>query len=319
MKKILLFAILVITTFSSFATTWDEPWQKEIIAKSDYFALCKVISASDSLVVVEIKKSFGNNINGQITIDGFFLLDLCSMSGGHGPEFIFEKGEKGYIFLKQGKNGNYQIPTPTSGFDRIVEDKVYSTYRHTYHRASISPEIYEFTYKEIWNKFHRGSFEKTKIIEFINKQVKEKPAGFEEDEIDLFFKQHVAIETAYLLEIKLDFNILKKFSESENFHSRVSAIRAMGNLNNEQVKEYLINYLKDKNKDDFTKVIAIWSLWKMEDEKVNKKLWKLRKKLSDDENGFGGNIMDPRVCTYFPSPKQAIVELKENKTMANKM
>jgi len=32
--------------------------------------------------------------------------------------------------------------------------------------------------------------------------------------------------------------------------------------------------------------------------------------MSDEESGFGGNLMDPRVCTRFPSPKQAINELK---------
>ena len=311
MKKIATILFVILTTISGYATTWDEPWQKEIIEKSDYFVYGTVINASDSLVIVEIDKSFGNlEIAKIITIDNFFMLHLCSMSGGHGPEFIFKKGEKGYFFLKKGNNGNFQIPTPTSGFDRIVGNKVYATYRHTYHQAAISPKLYEFTYKEIWNKFHKGKFEKEKILKFINEQVSKNSAGFEDKEIELFFKQHVALETAYLLGIKIDFNILKKFSESNNFHSQISALRAMGNLNNNEVKKYLIDYLKDKNKDNFTKVIAIWSLWKIKDSEVKKQLSELKEHLSDEEIGFERNIMDPRVCTHFPSPKSAIIELE---------
>lgn len=155
MKKIAITLFLVIIGVSSYATTWDEPWQKEIIEKSEYFAYGTVLSASDSLVTVEIVKSFGNiKLPKIITIDNFFMLHLCSMSGGHGPEFNFDKGEKGYFFLKKGENGNFQIPTPTSGFDRIVDGKVHATYRHTYHQAAVSPEIYEFTYKEIWRKYY---------------------------------------------------------------------------------------------------------------------------------------------------------------------
>lgn len=317
MNKLFFILLSLIISSSSFATTWDEPWQKEIIEKSEYFALGKVVTASDSLVTIEIKKSLGNNLSGIITIDNFFLLDLCSSSGGNGAEFIFEKDEEGYLFLKKGENGNYQIPTPTSGFDRIVEGKVHATYRHTYHQAAIPIDIYELTYKEIWDKFHSDSFDREIILEFVNQNLAKEPAGFEEDEIDLFFRQHTALESAYLLEIKLDFEILKNFALCDNFHSRVSAIRAMYYQDNDEAKTFLFEYLQDKEKDDFTKVIAIWSLWKMNDNEVNKRLWKLRKKLSDEDNGFGGNIMDPRVCTHFPSPQYAIIELKENKTMAN--
>jgi hypothetical protein len=30
---------------------------------------------------------------------------------------------------------------------------------------------------------------------------------------------------------------------------------------------------------------------------------------STEENGFGGNIMDPRVCTHFPDVKDALEKL----------
>jgi len=313
MKKIATILFTILISISSYAITWDEPWQKEIIEKSDYFVLGQIVETTDSIVTIVIEKSFGNELTGQIQIDGFFMLYICSTSGGHGPEFNFEKNEKGYFFLKKGENGNYQIPTPSSGFDRIVDGKVHATYRHTYHQASIDPVTYELTYNEIWNKFHNSDFDKTKIETFLENNLSKKPAGFEESEIDLFFKQHSALETAYLLGIELDFETLKKFSESDNFHSQISALRAFSNLKTEQTKKYLLEYIQNENKDNFTKVIAIWSLWNMDDVKINKQLLEIKDELSDEETGFGGNIMDPRICTHFPSPKNAIIELERKK------
>ena len=316
MTKILLTALTLFIIFSSQATTWDEPWQKEIIQQSEYFVFGKVLTANDSVVTIEIENSVGESLSGTITLDGFFMLDICSWSSGHGPEFHFGEGDEGYFFLKKGENGNYQIPTPTSGFDRVVDDKIHATYRHTYHQAAIPLEAYELTYTEIWNKYHSNTFDKEKILEYINEQLSLDPAGFEEDEIDLFFKQHAALESVYLLDLEFDFETLEKFASCDNFHSRISAIRAMNGQDKEKVSSFLLDYLVDKKMDEFSKVIAIWTLWKIEDAKIQSKLWKLRKKLSDDDNGFGGNIMDPRVCTHFPSPKNAVINLKGSEARA---
>lgn len=313
MKKITALLFIILISASSYATTWNEPWQKEIIEQSEYFIYGKVIKASKTKVTVQIKKVFGRHIEGKIIIDDFFMLNICSTSGGHGPEFNFEKNEKGYFFLKKGENGNFQIPTPSSGFDRIVDGKVHATYRHTYHQAAIDPEIYELTYNEIWNKFHNSEFDSTKIKKIISINLSKKPAGFEEDEIDLFFRQHASLETAYLCGITLEFETLKKFAESDNFHSQISALRALGVLKNDETKKYLLEYIKNNEKDNFTKVIAIWSLWGMGDKDINKQLSDLKETLSDEETGFGGNIMDPRVCTHFPSPKYAITEMERKK------
>lgn len=316
MKYLFLTLAFTIISISSFSTTWDEPWQKEIIEKSDVFVFAKVLTASDSMITVEVTKTFESTLKGVITIDNFFLLDLCSMSGGHGPEFRFEVGIEGYFFLKEGKNGNYQIPTPTSGFDLLDEGNVHATYRHSYHKALLPVEIYELTYTEIWNKYHSDSFDSKKVESYINEQLKLAPAGFNEDEINVFFKQHAALETAYLLGIEIDFEVLIKFSEFDNFHSRISAIRAMYNVENEKAIKYLLEYIIDKEKEEFSQVIAIWTLWKMEDSKVQKRLKAMVKNLSEEETGFGGNIMDPRVCTHFPNPKLAVMELVENKKIS---
>jgi hypothetical protein len=312
-KEIIITSILFLVTNQIFATTWDEPWRKEIIQKAEYFVFGKVINSTDSIITIQIQKDFGSSIQGEIKIDDFYLLDLCSRSAGHGPEFHFEEDEEGYFFLKKGKNGNYQLPTPTSGVDRIVEDKVYSIYRHSYHQAALKRETYEITYNAIWNYYKQKDFDEKEIFKFIYDSVKKEPAGFEENEIETFFEQHAALESAYLLGIDLDFKILKKFIESDNFHLQVSGLRALGIVSSKKTREYLLNYIKNPESQNFNKVIAIWSLWESGSKRDKRKIWKLRKKVSDEEEGFGGNIMDSRVCTYFPSPKRAIIDLKKKK------
>ena len=310
MKKIFTVWFLVLFSATCYGITWDEPWQKEIIEQTDYLVYGKVLTASDTLVRIEILKSIGGELNGTIVIDGFSMLHLCSISGGQRPEFYMKADQEGYFFLTKGEGGNYHIPTPTSGFDQINKGEVSATYRHTYHKALVSPELYEMTYTAIWNHYHGKPYDTTRIQNFIDTQLVLPPAGFDEDEIGTFFKQHVALETAYLLGIQLNFEQVKKFIECDNFHAKVSSLRAMTHLKEKMHLNYMLKFVETTRDEHFLTVIALWSLWNIGDKRTQKKLWKLRDTLSTEEEGFGGNIMDHRVCTYLPSPKQAIYDLK---------
>ncbi len=314
MKQLFILLILLFTHLYVGATTWDEPWQKEIFQKSQFFVLAKVTEANDSFVKIEIQKSFGATLSGTIFIDDFFLLDLCSGNQNHGAEFNFEVGNEGYFFLIKGENGNYQLPTPTSGFDGLADGNVYATYRHSYHQAMVTQADYELTHSVIWAKYHDVIYTTSEIENYIFDNLSYDPAGFEEDEIAIFFKQHAALETAYLMGTELNFDLLKKFIESDNFHLQISALRVMTYSKDKLAGKYLLDFITDKKNDNFTKVIAIWSLWNMNDENIRKNLYKLENKMSNESTGFGGNIMDPRVCTHFPTPQEAISELQQLKS-----
>lgn len=306
----ILFIILIQSNVS--AETWNEPWQKEIIRKADYFVLAKVISNVDSIgTEIEVIKYFGNQkLSGRILINSFSLLNMTS-SSGHGVHLDFEEGQLVYFLLTNRKDGNFAIPTPTSGFAVVDEEKnVYATYRHSYHQTLVSQDVYEKSYSEIWKYLKTGKFDKNVIFPFINEYIDKKPAGFAEDEISTFLLQHVALETAYLLDISIELERLKKFIESTNFHSKVSALQLLSNSNNEMTKEYLFLYIKNEKNENFEKVIAIWSLNKTGGNVYREKMLSIIEVVSDEETGFGGNIMDPRVGTYFPTPKSAIERLK---------
>lgn len=310
--KILIILIISITCQNTVqAETWDEPWQKEIIQKSEYFVLGNVIKLDSLGVHIQITQNFGTKeLPNRILINGFSLLNLGS-SSGQGVHFDFEEGQNHYFLLTKKEDGNFAIPTPTSGFALLdKENNVYATYRHSYHQALIPKDIYEITYKAIWNYYRGHDFDRKSTLEFINEQIDKGVAGFDENEISTFFLQHASLETAYLLDLPIELNRIEKFANSDNFHSKVSAVQLMSLLENKKTKDYLFAFIQSKKNDNFEKVIAIRSLKKIGGKEYNDKLKEIAYSLSDEETSFGGNIMDPRVETRFPSPRQAVEEIR---------
>lgn len=316
-KRILFVLLFVNLPWSVRSDTWNEPWQKEIIVQSEFFVLANVLSHSDSLGTrIEIVKSFGpNSLSGQVVIQGFSMLNHASYSSRrHLHKLPFREGQTLYFFLSNGEKGHYSIPTPTSGFAYVSPEKnVHATYRHSYHQALVPQAKYESTYSQIWNYYKTNSFDKSAIMEFIEKYIAMNPAGFEENEIDIFFMQHVALETAFLLDIELELEKLQPFVKSDNFHQRVSALQLLGNSTGKKALNFLMDFIVNRENENFEKVIAIWALKKINDSSSLLSLSKIKEDLSTEETGFGGNIMDPRVATYFPSPWQAVDDLENGR------
>lgn len=310
-KNILLITVIFMSQINIKADTWDEPWQKEIIQNSEYFVLATVIEEDEHEgIKINVIKKFGSQeIGDTILINSLSNLNLLS-SSGHGTHLHFPEGQTLYFFLKKDKNGDFSIPTPSSGSALLAPDKnVYATYRHSYHQAVIPQEVYEKTYTEIWDYYKTSNYDKESILEFINEYIEKSPAGFDENEVDTFFLQHAALETAYLLDIQIELEKLEKFLNSDNFHHRVSSLQLLGNSNKENVKKYLYDYVANSKNSTFEQVIAIWALERIGDKKYIDKLISIVDELSEEETGFGGNIMDPRIGTYFPTPRAAVEDI----------
>ncbi len=283
-----------------------------VIREADYFVLAEVISVDEHKgAKIHIRQQFGGKaLPETLKITNFYFLDLTSNSAGHGPEFHLPDSSECYFFLKKNKKGEYCIPTPTTGFAYRDSGVVYATYRHSYHQTRVSVDIFEMTMQAIFNKAHLLKFDEAPIRAWIDEQLAKKPAGFGDDEINDFFLQHVALETIFHLRLTgYDKQVLPFFQDSNNRHNRISAARAMVANDSEENKELLLEKIGSKAEDDFTKVICIWTLREFKPKKLKKSLKKLAPKASEEYTGFGGNIMDPRVGTHFPSVKQALEEL----------
>lgn len=307
-----LFSLLILTILTNFPATlkafdtWNEPWQKEILEKADYFVLGKILESNETEVKVHILQNFSDlDLEIDIIIDDFYLLNMVKSSGAK-PYFKLKKDSYYYFFLKKNSNGNYSLPTPTSGYAYMDEDfNVSATYRISFDQAVIPQEIYEFSYVNIWNYFKYKKFDKRQVNDFLDYYLTKEPAGFDKKGIEVFYHQHVALEMAYLLDLTPKFHLVEKFAESENFHSRISALQLMGNYNSKDAKNYLLNSLTDERFNDFEKVIAIWAIKKIGDQKIINQVRELKDELSDETKGFGVKNTDPRSGTYFPSPKEA--------------
>ena len=168
----------------------------------------------------------------------------------------------------------------------------------------------------IWNYYHDLDYQREPILRFLRDQLSLAPAGLEESELTLFFKQHVALELIYHLRLDHEIDQIIPFLSSENFHAQVSAVRALASSKEAKSLELLIDLLKDSSTGDFCKTLAIETIQKKEWRQFRKQLQKIGRKLSDESTGFGGNLMDPRVCTTIDSPKQAIYKLLGKKKRA---
>lgn len=307
-----LFLFLILFSTTTWATTWDEPWQDKVIKGADYFVLAKIKSYDEKKgVVIEIIKSLSEQeLKGKIKITNFYLLDLCSRSGGHGAEFHFGNVKECYFFIKKNAKGKYCIATPTAGFDYLKDGNVSATYRHSYHQARVPVDVYEKTMTAIFNHYHDKDYDKQYITDYVKKYISLKPAGLVDSEIDTFFAQHVALECAYHLRLTNFYSqIIPFLGDTLNFHNQVSAARALTLYNTTECKQELLKVVNDTISGDFVKVVCIWTLSDFKPTELKVQLMKTEETASTKENGFGGNIMDPRVCTHFPDVKDALGEL----------
>lgn len=308
----LLGLLLLTGSHSAFATTWDEPWHEQVVKKADFFVLATVVSSDEEkgITATIIRSLAGGKLTGTIKITDFYLLSLCSSSGGHGPEFPLSKADTCYFFLKQNAKGNYSIATPSTGFAAVSKKNVYATYRHSYHQALVPMAVYEPTMTAIFQHYHGQAYDAAYINGFIAKNLATAPAQIDEEGMPTFFLQHVALETMYHLGLTTNYALVLPFlHDTKNIHAQIGAARALTAINTPEAKQQLVALLKDADTRDFPKTVAVWTLASYQPKELKATLLELEKTASTEENGFGGNIMDPRVCTTVPSVKEALTKL----------
>jgi len=318
MKKVIFLAVvLTLTKTFSYSTTWNEPWQDSIIIKSDYFVYGKIVECDKKNFKLKVIRAYGNEIlkpEKSIVIESYFDLHCSSWSSAGAYELWFstylEKGLEVYLFIKKNKKGNFSLPTPTSGYAPVVKGNVVATYRHSYHRAIVTPEIYEKTMLAIFNHYHQIEYDKESITTFIEEQLSKKPASFNDDEINTFFLQHVAMESLFHLQLQSKYELLIPFlHDTSNIHNQISAARALVAFNTNACKQELLKMIKDTSVIDFLKLMCVMSLARLLPLELKEEIALIAENASDEYVSFGGDLMDPRIGTMLPSVKHALQEL----------
>ena len=297
------------------ATTWDEPWHDEVMRNSESFVKVKVIENQGSGVKAEVIKFLaGARTPEQIELRGFSRLTLTSTSS-HNDELRmpFTPGQIYYLFIKKSEKTNtYQIPTPTSGWAKLDGANVAATYRHSLHKALVPEEVYEKTMQAIFNGTKGQHYDTDFIESFTKEQLTQSVAVLKQEDSAItkrFFLQHVALESFYHLGKGADLALLIPFVETDDFHVQISACRAVSRIDSPSSRELLMKFIEGKGVG-FAKVMCVWGLKRLNAKGMISRLEAYLKSGADQGTGFGGNIMDPRVGTYFPeSVKASIKEL----------
>ena len=311
--RIVLLVLFALLSMNSVAHTWDEPWHEQVVKGANSFSLFKVKENSNyKLKLSLIKHIAGEKAEGSIIVDDYYLYNIASTSSSpdeHG--FGLTKDQLVYVYLRK-QGDKYKIATPTSGYSEIQDNgTVAATYRHSLHKAQVEKKIYEATQECIFNAISGACCSDITINEYILKPLGQQvsvlsPTATKED-FDLFFKQHVALETAYLIQYPLPDKVLLPFIQSGFFHTEISAIRALAASDNHNTESKLISFVTKGSGSDIAKVMAILMLDRL-NYKSTAALSEYLEKASDEEVSLAGDFMDPRVGTWFPRSVKKSIE-----------
>ena len=309
-----LLTLLALSPIDVSATTWDEPWMDEVIAGSASFVRVTVTAQRANEVEVKVTRHLaGTTTPSDIKLVGYSLL---SMGGASLPEtsFPFHAGSDYYLFLEKADEGaGYRIATPTTGWAAVTGDGVFATYRHSYHKALVPEDVYELTMTAIFNRIHGMRKDETPARRFVSTELSQRPAVLTETaevkEQAQFFRQHAALETFRYLGSEQELDLIDPFLETDDFHVQVSAVRALAGVRSKAASRKLMGFI-EAERHGFAKVMAVWGLREQGAKDMLPRLRQFVSRGKDEETGFGGNLMDPRIGTRFPpSVKEAVEEL----------
>lgn len=311
--------ILVMLALCStlYAATWDEPWHRDVVAKADAFGLFEVVNASASRVTFkQIRHLAGVQTGAEVQVNGYYSRELMSSSAINGvstagsPLQFKGSGTRYYLFLKKAGT-TWHIASPTSGFAEVRADTmVVGTFRISVHLALIDANTYELSQTCIFRKLH-GEDCSADIYTYIRTQLSAAPPeGDSPEQMDRFFKQHVALETAYLSGYALDRETLSKFLPNANVHTQISAVRALRASNFPERNATLMAFVTDETRAPVARVMAVQMIKEAGLRELKEQIAAYLPKASSAEVGLGIAIMDPRIGTRFPdSVKAALQEL----------
>lgn len=227
--------------------------------------------------------------------------------------------ERYYLFLWRTEDGGWSLPTPTAGFAHERPDGlIQATYRHSYHQGLVPRELYEETQAAIFRARHGEPAPAALVARLADELLAKPPDGLPDDptdEANLFFRQHAALETVFHLgwgEVPPEraLALLEPFLQSDVWHVQVSAVRALERVPGREARTRMMRFLRARGRSGFAQVMAVWALRRANARGLREELQRLAGEASDEEVGFGGSIMDPRVGTRFPrSVKDALEEL----------
>ena len=295
------------------ATTWDEPWHREVVSAATSFGLYEIDkSGSTAVTLKRIKHIVGDDPGPVVELNAFYALQYSSLSDEHGPVFRLPVGKQAYFHLKR-VDSAWAIATPTAGFAGLGTDgKVLATYRISVHQALLEAGLFEATQRCIFLVLHGQNACEAPIAEFIQSELA-KPVeviGGDSNMSTLggFFRQHVALETAGLIGYGLSDETLERFLCAPDMHVQLSALRALVATGRANRAERLMRFVEDQKGKLTARIFAAGLLQEIGAHEMKQRLLRYAASASEEEVGLGIELMDPRIGTSFPSTLKRAVK-----------
>lgn len=282
------------------ATTWNEPWHREVVRDATALGLYEVLSSdARSVTLKRIKQLAGEDTGDKVKVDSFYALALTSLSGD-GPELRFRPGLRAYFYLKR-TAGAWAIATPSAGWAPVQSNgMVAATYRFSAHQALVEAPLYELTQRCVFIAVHKQGKCDTQVSDFISAELAKPPEALDGENVNGFFRQHVALETAYILNYPLGAKTIEPFLSKPDMHVQISAVRALAASQLPGKAERLMRFVEDDRADMTARIMATLMLREIGAHAMKQRLLEYSKKAPKLESGLGIAIMDPRIGTAYP-------------------
>lgn len=293
------------------ATTWSEPWHREVVAAADAFGLYEVVeNRPDELRLKLVKHIAGAETGLVVTVTSFYALRLTSRSASTPAEFRLPQGEQVYFYLK--RTGTvWAIATPTAGYALTgPQHQVGATYRISPHQAVVEAPLYEDTQRCIFELLHGRAPCDASIGSFIQTALAAPAEGIvgnlDPAARTRFFHQHVALEMAGYMHYPVDAAALERFLAKPDMHVQLSAVRALAGSARTDRAARLMQFVEDGTANLTARTLAAMLLQETGAHEMKSRLLAYAARASDENASLGIAIMDPRIGTGLPSLRQAV-------------
>ena len=292
------------------ATTYDEPWQEDVLRGADSLVKLRILEGSGPTETrfERLEQLAGREVPERGVIDRFVGMEVTSWTPSEHLPLLYQEGQEGYFLLRATDDpGHWSIPTPTAGVALVEEGQVTATFRHSYHQALVPEPQYRDATLAIFQHLHGQPVDTAAQRAGMEALLDRKPAASGID-TEGFFAQHVALESCYYFCAATDLARLEPFLASEDGHVQISAARALSAVDSPAGRARLLAFVQDDTRLGFARVMAVWGLRRLDAREHAEALRAYLPSASTDDTGFGGNIMDPRVGTAFPDSVHAAIQ-----------
>lgn len=309
-------AVLLAVATPASAHTWNEPWHREVVKQADSFGLFELVDDKHGTALKRIRVLAGVATPDTFALSGYYQPGYFN-SGDHEDHFGLKEGQRAYLMLKQ-EGERWLLATPTAGVDLLREDAfVAATYRISFHQTLQRPDAYERVQACVFRSLHRETCDVAILASDLDAPLREKAAVLSEtataEEQDLFFRQHVALETAYLLNRNLSLALLEPFLKSDFFHVQLSGVRALAANQDPNRDARLLEFIRDDSRTPVARVMAVRMAQELGHAALLDQIRAYGPQASEDESHLPiGSIMDPRIGTAYPSSLKQAIEMLSN-------